>query len=174
MLIAVGSTNPMKAAAAKMAFEKVFPHEKIEIVGVAVASQVSDQPKSDQEALLGAKNRAQKALAATHADFGVGEEGGMHQIGTQWFETGWCIVVDKNGTVGTGSSIRMEVPKMLMQLIEEGQELGIATDIVFKTHNAKHKAGFFGLMSNGQVDRTRAYADGIISALTHFLHPDLF
>lgn len=174
MKIAVGSTNPTKITAAQIAFEKVFPQENIEVIGVKVSSGVSNQPKGEKETITGATNRAKAALKEAHADFGIGEEGGMNEIDGKWFETGWCVVVDTNGTIGIGSAIRMEVPQKLMKHIHDGKELGDATDIEFSTIESGKKQGFFGLMTNGTIDRSKAYADGVISALTRFLHPHLF
>ena len=175
MRVAVGSTNPTKINAARIAFEKVFPHEIIEVVSVKVASGIPDQPKGDSQTILGATNRAKRALQQTKdTDFGVGQEGGMSEINGQWVETGWCAVVDNKGVIGIGSSIRMVVPSKLLHHIKKGKELGKATDIEFKTIESGKNAGFFGLMTNGSIDRMSAYADGIISALTRFLHPDLF
>lgn len=57
----------------------------------------------------GAINRAKSALKLSSGDFGVGLEGGLHQIGERWFESGWIAVVDKQGTIGLGSSGRFEV-----------------------------------------------------------------
>ncbi len=174
MKIAVGSTNPTKINAAKMAFEKVFPTEIVEVIGIKVSSGIPDQPQGDKQTIEGATNRAKAALEQVSADYGVCEEGGMQNIGEQWFETGWCVVVDRKGKIGIGSSIYMEVPQKMMKHIHAGKELGTATDIEFATIDAGKKAGFFGLMTNGHIDRATAYADGIISALTRFLHPNLF
>lgn len=180
MKVAVGSSNPTKINAARIAFEKVFPHEVIEVVGVKVSSGIPDQPVGDTQTILGATNRAKRALQKSGADYGVGQEGGMNSFDLAqdkqkfWVETGWCAVVDKKGTVGISSSVRMEIPQKMMKHIKKGKELGEATDIEFKVIESGKNAGFFGLMTNGAIDRTNAYADGIISALTRFLHPDLF
>lgn len=175
MKVAVGSTNPTKINAAKMAFAKIFPQETIDVVGLDVGSDIADQPKSITEALTGATNRAKKALEQADADFGVGLEGGMHEIPNgKWMETGWCVIVNPQNQLGIGSSIHMEVPPKLMHHIAQGKELGMATDIVFNEIESKKKAGFFGLMTNNHIDRTSAYADGVIAALTRFLHPHLF
>lgn len=174
MRIVTGSDNPTKINAARIAFEKFFPNESIEVIGRKVDSGVSNQPKSENETITGAINRAKRALQATDADFGVGQEGGMNQIENKWFETGWCVVIDKSGLIGIGSSIHMEIPPQLLEHIKNGNELGVATDIAFNTIESGKNAGFFGLMTNGNIDRTNAYADGIISALTRFLHPKLF
>lgn len=175
MKIAVGSTNPTKINAAKIAFEKCFPTESIEVIGLNVDSGVSNQPTGEKETITGAINRAHAALQQAGADFGVGEEGGMNEVEGKWFETGWCVVIDTNGTYGIGSSIRMEVPPVLLGHINKGEkELGDATDIAFNEIESGKKQGFFGLMTNGHIDRTAAYADGIIAALSRFLHPHLF
>lgn len=181
MKIAVGSENPTKINAARIAFEKVFPNETIEVVGVKVSSGIPDQPIGFSQTIQGAINRAKRALEQTpDADFGVGEEGGMQPFDSAqgkeklWFETGWCVVVDKKGTRGIGSSIQMEVPPALLKHIKDNKELGEATDIAFNTIESGKNAGFFGLMSNNTIDRTQAYADGILSALIRFLHPHLF
>ena len=171
--VVVGSKNPTKINAVKRAFEKVFPDKKWTIIGVDVSSGVSNQPKTAGEAIRGATNRATNALEVEKADYGVGIEGGMQNIEGVWFETGWVVVQDIQGIKGVGSSIHMRVPAALIKLIEEGHELGSATDEVFKRKNSKKQEGFFGLMSNGNVSRTSAYADAVISALTSFLHPNL-
>lgn len=98
----------------------------------------------------------------------------MQELDGQWFETGWIVIRNKQGIEGIGTTIRMEVPQKLLKIVEKGQELGIACDIVFQDENTKHKEGFFGLMTNGHLSRTKGYKDGIISALSRFLHPEVF
>jgi len=174
MKIAVGSTNPAKIEAVKQAFQKVFPKAKIDVQGIEVKSGVSDQPMSDRESIRGATTRAKKAIKALKADFGIGLEGGLQKIGKRWFDSGWIVVIDKKGAIGIGSSIRMHTPQKFMDHIFEGKELGTITDIFFKTKNSKRKAGHFGLMTNNALTRTEGYRDGIISALSRFIHPHLF
>lgn len=174
MKVAVGSTNPVKIEAVKLAFKKIWPNKKWEVIGLEIQSGVSSQPKSDQESIKGATNRAKGALKKTKADFGVGIEGGNQKIGSKWFTSGWAIVIDKYGNVGCGSSFRMQMAQKVIELIREGKELGQASDILFKTKNSKQKTGYFGLMTKGTVTRTKAYTDGIISALARFIHPDLY
>lgn len=53
-IVAVGSTNPVKIEASKLAFEAVWPKRVFEVEGVSVSSGVSDQPMSDQESITGA------------------------------------------------------------------------------------------------------------------------
>ncbi len=73
--VCIGSTNPVKTAAAKTAFAAVFPGEEFEFVGgddhchsqllnrtVNAPSGVSDQPMSDAETLQGARSRVANAM----------------------------------------------------------------------------------------------------------------
>ena len=126
------------------------------------------------ESILGATNRAKKALKKENTDFGVGLEGGIQKIGDEHIVSGWAVVIDKNGTLGIGSSIGMRVPEKIIKLIESGKELGDAIDITFKGDNLKQKEGFFGIMTNSAITRTHGYRDGTIAALTPFLHPEVF
>lgn len=172
--IAVGSKNPTKLDAVLSAFKKVFPKVSWELTGVEVASGVTDQPMSDKEAIEGATNRAKQALIAVpQAAYAVGLEGGLHQIGNRWFDSGWIVVVDRAGVLGIASSIRMYTPKKIMKPIHSGQELGTVIDQIFGQTNSKHELGHFGLMTQGKYTRTEAYRDGVISALTRFLPPGL-
>ncbi len=174
MKISVGSNNPVKRQAALEAFEKVFPEEVWEIEGVEVDSEVGKQPMSDEEGIRGARKRAQKALEKLGGDYGVGLEGCLQQIGEDWFESGWCVVINKEGLEGIGSSFRVIAPKKMMGMIKEGKELGEVDDILFKKTNSKQEWGHFGLMTNGKVTRTQGYREGVISSLSRFLHPELF
>lgn len=172
--IAVGSKNPTKLDAVLAAFKKVFPKISWEVTGVEVASGVADQPMSDKEAIEGATNRAKQALIAVPAAaYAVGLEGGLHQIGNRWFDSGWIVVVNRSGILGIASSIRMYTPKKIMKPIHTGQELGTVIDQIFGQTNSKHELGHFGLMTQGRYTRTEAYRDGVISALTRFLPPGL-
>lgn len=172
--VAVGSKNPVKIEAVRIAFEKVWPNEEWLVEGIEAQSEVSSQPMSDEETIKGAKNRAQKALKELKADFGVGLEGGLHKIGEHWFDTGWMSIVDKNGKEGIGSTIRAHTPQKMMDLVHKGVELGDACDIIFKRKNTKHAEGQFGLMTNKHITRTSGYVDGVVIALAAFINPKLF
>lgn len=174
MRIAVGSTNPVKIEATKIAFEKVWPDESWNVQGYKVPSDVSDQPLSDLETITGAKNRAQRVLEVTRADFGVGIEGGLQQIGDDWFDCGWMVVINRVGEIGIGSSARISTPPKMMKEILAGKELGLVIDDFFKTSNARQLNGHFGLMTNNAITRTSGYVDGMVMALARFLHPQLY
>lgn len=174
MKVAVGSMNPVKVNAVKEAFEKLFPDKKWEVIGVDVKSGVSDQPMSDEESIKGARSRAKKAIKKLDAHFGVGLEGGLHKIRKHWFDCGWIVVVNKKGEEGIGSSIRIQMSKKMMKLVFSGKELGEVSDILFNKVNSKQAEGHFGIMTKNLITRTHGYLDGVLSALSRFVHPKLF
>lgn len=174
MKIAVGSKNPIKIKAVEQAFKKVWPRKKWQVLGLDISSGVSSQPMSDAESIKGATNRAKGALEKSKADFGVGIEGGLHSIGTEWFDTAWIVVISKNGDKGIGSTYRLQTPKLIMKMIKKGLEIGEANDKIFNLKNSKQKAGHFGLMTNGIITRSDAYTYGIICALSRFIVPAVF
>lgn len=174
MKVAVGSKNPVKIEATRLAFEALWPDEQWDIVGTEVSSGVPDQPMSDEQSITGATNRAQKALEAVQADFGVGLEGGLQHTGGQWLDCGWVVAVNKQGDTGVGSTAKVIVPPVMMKLIESGMELGDACDAVFAGENTKQAQGHFGLMTKNVITRTSGYKDGVVMALVRFVHPKLF
>jgi inosine/xanthosine triphosphatase len=174
MKVAIGTKNPAKIAAVEQAFKKVWPDRDFDFIGVEVVSGISDQPMTDEESIKGAMNRAKAALEKEQADFSVGLEGGLQKIGNQWFDCGWIVIKDREGHLGVGSSIKMEVPPKMMKYIHEGVELGKVVDIVFHVKNAKHSNGHFGLMTANAITRVEGYRDGVIAALAPFINPDIF
>ncbi len=174
MKIAVGSTNPVKINATKIAFEKVWPKKKWQVMSLEILSGVSSQPKSDTESIKGATNRAKGALLKSKADFAVGIEGGITKIENIWFDTAWMVVINKKGTKGVASSINMPTPPSFIKKVQAGMEIGHLDDEVFKRKNSKHQEGHYGLMTKGLITRQDGYIHGVISALTVFMHSQLF
>ncbi|GCE48154.1 inosine/xanthosine triphosphatase [Thermosporothrix hazakensis] len=172
--VAVGSTNPVKIAAVHQAFQQVWPESIWQIEGVSVTSDVSAQPMSNEECITGARNRARKALQTLKADYGVGLEGGLFQVGDAWFNTGWIVVIDAVGREGIGATIAMATPESVMRFIQEGMELGDICDRLFHQENSKQGDGYFGLLTQNAVTRTTGYTQGVLSALARFLSPELF
>jgi inosine/xanthosine triphosphatase len=173
MIVAVGSLNPAKIEATRLAFGALRPGQSQDIRGYGVSSGVAAQPMTDAEAIRGARNRAVHAAAVGKCDYGVGIEGGLQQTEGDWFNSGWAVVVDRGGREGVGSTLRMQVPLALMELVLAGQELGEACDVVFGRTDAKRAEGFVGLMTGDAIHRTGALCDAVIAALTPFLHPEL-
>ena len=175
MIIAVGSTNPVKINAAQIAFSQVFPEQKIVINHKKVDSGVPEQPWGE-DTIRGAMNRAKKILELIKdANFGIGLEGGIEQNSFGYFTFGWAAVTDKTNKLGLGRSGNLEVPQKLIDFIkQENLEMGLALDKMVGTDNIKQKEGYVGYVTGNLITRTDLYVQATICALAKFIKPKFF
>lgn len=173
MLVAVGSKNPAKISAVRSAFLKFF--KKVEVVSLDVESGVSKQPFGDEEAIVGAINRAKEAMKKSNADFGVGLEGAYRKVGKfGYFESPWFAVVDKNGKIGLAGGGGFCLPLRVVKELKKGEEMGDVMDKITGVSNSKQKMGAVGYLTNGVIDRKKYYEDYVIMAMARFLHKELY
>ncbi|HEY7413997.1 MAG TPA: inosine/xanthosine triphosphatase [Ktedonobacteraceae bacterium] len=174
MRVIVASTNPVKIAATRQAFQAVFGFESVEYHGVTVPSGVSEQPFSDSETLRGALNRTQAAYDSEHnADYWVGIEGGVEPMGNEMTAFAW-VVVRSRALIGKGKSGTFFLPESVAQLVNVGVELGIADDRVFGLTNSKQNGGSVGYLTHGVIDRTELYKHATVLALIPFKNIPLY
>lgn len=156
MIIAVGSTNPVKIEAAKQAAQDLG---EILVQGFEVVSGVSHQPRSDAETRAGAAERAHAALIASpYAELGIGFEGGVHEENNSMYNVVWCSVVDKQGQHFEVSGARFLLPEIIANGIRTGKEMGPLLDELLQDENTKQKQGMVGTVTNGYITRTEEYA----------------
>jgi inosine/xanthosine triphosphatase len=165
--IAVGSTNPVKIAAARAVLAPLAPLAVIE--GTAIASSVRDQPWGDAETILGARTRATLARERLGADLGVGIEGGVVEMADGLRTCAWAVVVSRDGRTGTGGSLAIPLPPRVARMLRDGMELGHAMDSLTSSSNTKQNAGAVGILTAGLIDRQRAYEALVTYALAPFL-----
>ncbi|MFM2340148.1 MAG: hypothetical protein RLZZ360_784, partial [Candidatus Parcubacteria bacterium] len=124
---------------------------------------------------LGATNRAKACKDAfPEGDYFVGLEGGLELIEDMYWESAWMCVMDKSGTCGFGRTSAYLVPQILYELINQGHELGTATDIVFNETNSKQKSATIGILTNDIITRKDFYRDAMVFALIPFVKPELY
>ncbi len=171
MKVVVASHNPAKIRAVNDAFTLQFSNETIELIPLSVESGVSEQPLSDKETRLGARNRAQNACKLQpEADFWVGLEGGIETIDGQLMAFAWMAIVGDGRKIGEARTVTLPLPPAVSALIDEGLELGDANDRVFSTVNSKHQGGAFGLLTHGVHTRESVYAQALLIALVPFVN----
>lgn len=166
-LVAVGSLNPVKIAAARASIGRLFP--AVEVHGVAAASGVPDQPWGDEETIRGALTRARAARVALDADWGVGIEGGVVDDGDVVRTCAWVAIVSRDGREGVGGSLSLALPAAVGALVRGGMELGHAMDAVTGEHNVKQNAGAVGILTHGLVTRQQAYETLVAYAMVPLL-----
>jgi len=170
--IGVGSTNPVKIAAVRMVVTRAFP--AAEVIGLSVDSGVSEQPWGDEEARLGARNRARAVLAAAGSDLGVGLEGGVLETELGLVTCAWCIIVDWEGQIGVGGGVHMRLPPSVAGVLRGGGELGPAMDQLTGQHNTKQAQGAVGILTGGLSDRRSAYGQLVAMALAPFVKTEYY
>ncbi len=181
LLMAVGSTNPVKIGAAQAVMQRVLAEgllpgvADVTVQGLEVSSGVSDQPVGDEETRQGALSRARAALEGlSGADFGVGLEGGVLKLAEEVYTCAWCVILDRSGNVSAGGGLIMPLPPPIVRDLEAGYELGDATDRLFGVKHSKQAGGALGYLSKNLRSRQDAYKSIFTYALVKFLSPELY
>lgn len=169
---AVGSTNPAKLEAVHRALARLAPGCTLR--GVDVESGVGAQPIGDAQTRQGAMARARLVLEKTDVELGFGLEGGVIFEGDDAWLVSWVAVVDRSGRGSEASGLRMRLPASAAARLRAGEELGDIIDDLFAARDSKQQSGAVGLLTEGFVSRTDAFADLVAMACAPLLRPDLY
>ena len=167
---ALGSINPAKVAAVQAALARLAP--LCAVIPLDVPSGVGHQPFGDAATRAGALERATNALTKCGADIGFGLEGGVELEGERVWLLSWVAAVDPVGREGYASGLRMLLPPSLAAGLRAGAELGTLIDELFAVRDSKTTSGAVGLLTDGAVSRTDAFADLVAMSLAPWIHPD--
>jgi inosine/xanthosine triphosphatase len=167
--IRVGSGNPAKVQPVRDVASALLG--AVDVIGVEIPSGVSAQPKSDEETLRGALERAQGALISGPGDYGVGIEGGIANLGGMWFGFTWVVVVDRRGRAGIACSARFALPQAVADGIRAGGEMSAVVDGLVGTTSIGRKEGLMGLLTDGHVTRSAGIEQALHFAFGRFLAP---
>ncbi|MDX1630761.1 MAG: inosine/xanthosine triphosphatase [Thermoanaerobaculia bacterium] len=184
--VVVASGNPVKIEASRLGFQRAFRDRRFRVEGLSVDVEVSDQPLTDEETRRGARLRvAAVAAAEPDAAFWVGIEGGVASLpemagvaeGSGEREErlvafAW-VAIRARSPAGLGESRTgtFELPPPVASLVRDGEELGVADDLVFGREGSKRSNGAVGLLTRDAIDRTELYTPAVVLALVPFLHP---
>ncbi len=171
-LAAVGSTNPVKVAAARRVIRHFWPDATVRALDVPTG--VPAQPWGIRETVEGARRRALEALTRAGADLGIGLEGGVEEIPEAGgvFLSGWAAVATRDGRIFVGSGGRAPLPPALVEALHRGEELGPAMDRLTGLEDTKHTVGSVGILTRGFVTREEQFAVALAYALAPLLHPE--
>jgi inosine/xanthosine triphosphatase len=172
MKVIVASENPVKIEAVLDAFKVYF--KDVHVEGIKTTSGVSDQPLTDSETLLGARNRVKDIRKRIYdADYWVAIEGGI-QAGEKDLTAFAWVVIYSAGKYGEARTASFVLPEKVAHLIAGGLELGAANDLVFGQSNSKQKNGAVGLLTHNHIDRVKLYKQAVLLALIPFVNPGLY
>ncbi len=175
--INVASKNNVKIDAVREVAALYGMLKNSEICSIDVKSGVSEQPKSLDETVRGAINRANAAY--TDCTYSVGIESGIMYVPhtkTGFMEFSACVVY--NGKeYGIGLSSAFEFPVNITKMIHK---LGLDANEAFfnsgltKDNKIGSSDGAVGLLTKGRVTRKDYTKQALIMALINFENPDLY
>ena len=175
MKILMGTKNPGKIQGAKEAFEKYF--DNVEIEGIAVNSDVSNQPL-DEETLQGAKNRVKnlKQYAKNNnikADYYIASEAGIINMLGDWIDINVAVIEDSEGLQSVGTSQGFPIPNKYMDEIRK-TELGQVMDKIFSEKELHSGKGGISILTKGEVSRIGLTKNAFIMALTAHINGNIW
>lgn len=149
--VVIGSTNRIKIGACR----KVLEPFGYQVIGKEVDSMVSDQPKTDEETIQGA---VQRAFNLQEGYLRIGLEAGVTYQSGVLYLVNWGALVDENENVFLAGGTRIPLPKVIEQLImQDGLELSDAMEEYFHQINIKHNEGAIGYFTSNLVVREEIF-----------------
>ncbi len=171
MKINIGSKNKAKITAVAEIVRE-YPHLKqAEINGIEVDSGVSAQPKSLDETIRGAMQRAKGAF--TECDYGIGLESGLMQVPYSkggYMDVCACAIYDgKEYHLGLSSAWEFPDVSVTKLMIDDGLDMSQAINKagLTKDQNIGSEAGAIGILTKGRVDRKEYTKQALRMALIH-------
>lgn len=160
----VGTTNIVKIRACR---EVIEPYG-YQVIGKESNSMVSNQPKSDEETMTGAINRA---LNLKEGYLRIGLEAGVNYQKGILFLVNWGALIDENENIYVAGGTRIPLPKEIEKLIiNDKLELADAMDTYYKTVDIKHANGAIGFFTENQIKREEIFTHIVKLLYGQYLH----
>lgn len=170
MKINIGSKNPAKVDAVKEILQDYSHLRNAQINTPEIISEVSSQPKSLEDTVLGAINRARNAFL--NCDYSFGIESGLMTV--PYTKTGYmdvcvCAIFDgKEYHLGLSSA--WEAPKEITNyILNDGLDMNEAAYKAGLTKNRKvgSAEGLIGIVTKGRLTRKEYTKEAVRTALIH-------
>ncbi|HUR68408.1 MAG TPA: inosine/xanthosine triphosphatase [Candidatus Thermoplasmatota archaeon] len=172
--IAVGSDNPVKLEAVKMAAMRLFG--EADVRGFSVDPGVPAQPFEDAT-WEGARRRARLALARwPEADFGVGIEAGLFEVEAAGgvMDVQACAVVDVAGRLTYGQGPGFSYPPDVVEKLRAGRTVGEVLSDISGVEEIGKREGAVGWLSRGHVTRTQLTEPAVLMAFLPRLRSEMY
>lgn len=171
MRIVIGSTNPNKVDALK---EIVLDYPKLaaaEVVGMKVSTGVDEQPKTLEETISGAIQRAKGSFK--DCAYSVGIESGLMVVPeTKSGYMDFCAAAIYDGKeihLGLSSAWEFPDPAIMRAILNEGLDMSQAINKAGLTTNSTigMAEGAIGILTKGRLDRKAYHKQALLTALIH-------
>lgn len=177
MKVIVGSKNEIKINAVKESINSYDILSDAEVSGSEVSSQISDQPKSMDETIKGAMNRAKNAFV--ECDYAFGIEDGLFRVPntkTDFMNVCVCVIFDGR-EYHVGLSSGFEYPSEVTRLVlDEGLDIEQAFLKSGLTDKPKlgSAEGAIGILTKGRLMRKEYTKQAVLTSLIHLENSELF
>lgn len=176
MRIFVGSQNKVKLDAVREVMKSYVFFKKCEIKGININSGVSDQPKTLDETLKGAVNRAIRAhrfgCSNRIKKYGIGIESGLMEVPstiTGYMEFTSCVIYDgKNKYFGLSPAF--ECPEdITKEMINNNLDLNQACYKLGYSNNTNLgcSEGIIGILTKNRITRKDYTKQAVIMAMVN-------
>ncbi|MDI9609409.1 MAG: inosine/xanthosine triphosphatase [Candidatus Verstraetearchaeota archaeon] len=177
MIVAVGSSNPVKAQAVKNVFSLFLP--RVEVIIKEVSSIVPPQPMGIDETIRGAIGRAKRALEQEEsAEMGVGIEAGLSPVPyslSGWMDQQYAAIADRHGRVTIGGGPSFEYPaEVVLRVLSTKSEVGKVMDELTGIEGLGRRQGAIGYFSKGALDRVRLSEIAVLMAMIPRLNEEMY
>ncbi len=169
--INIGSKNQQKMRAVSEILRE-YPHlANAEVQAIEAASDVSDQPKTLEETVRGATNRAKNCW--NDCDYSIGLESGlMHVPGSKsgYMDVCACAIYDgKEFHLGLSSAWEFPKKSVMDLILKEGLDMNQAVTKAGMTKNQQigSAEGAIGILTKGRMDRKEYTKQALRTALIH-------
>jgi inosine/xanthosine triphosphatase len=178
MKLNVGSKNQTKLIAVKEAvalYPDIFPNA--EVISIVVNVEEFGHPKSLDETIKGAIDRAKAAFVDCSYSFGI--EGGLMAVPytkTGFMEVGVCAIYDgKECYLGLSSAFEWP-PKVFDMIVNHNKDGSQAVREAGLTKHEKVGAagGVISVLSHDKANRKDKTIDSIVMAMIHLQNPELY
>lgn len=158
MKVVLGSSNKDKVEILKNALGQL--HLDVEVEGVKVASEITDQPLDKEVTLKGSQNRARNArIAKPDADFYFGLEGGLHDYGEGYHLVTYATLIDKSGNEYIGEGVEIHLPEKVSEEVKSGGWFGEVIRIYAKEYE----------INDNLITRETPFIEAIQNAYANYL-----
>lgn len=141
----IASLNQVKVAAVQEVLSNY------DVVALLVKTTVSKQPKSDEETIKGARERA-KALPKDGLRIGL--EAGLSTHNDKLYLVNWGVLIDEEGSEFIAGGARIPLPEnIVVELKKDDTELADVMDSLYQKKAIRSHEGAVGILTNNEVRR---------------------
>lgn len=145
---------------------KRFNIKDLLIMDISVDSGISDQPLSEDETILGARNRAFNAVKKYKEEavgdyLGVGLEGGLCDIDNNLYLVCVSCLVDKNNNEYIGISSKISIPSIVSTGVKKGESFGV----LIREYKKSYGDSFY---IKELISREKSFSEAINNSLVVF------